>query len=503
MVLRALNELQIAPTERLKLVGRMTADGLKRLYDLQHDDGGWGWWPADQDHPFMTAYAVDALLEAQHANQRVDVYRLQKGVGATAKLYAKYPRAVPELKAYMAYTLSQAGAAGVRLDAEDGATFDAKAAVDELWSKRTSMTSYAKALLLLTLNVTKDTRADTLARELAGGAQTRGELSWWTSDNDPLLDDWEDTSVEATAMAVKALAPHMATDPLIERAARWLLVNRNGGYYWSSTKQTAFALMGLLEHLRARQEKPTTTVVDVEVNGVKAGSHTFTPEQWTQPNPITLSAPGQAGANRVRLTVRSGGAIYWTATARYYDNSDSLAQTGTHRLALSRKYFTLSPVQRNGRIVYHEEPFTGSAKPGDLLLVRLVAAGSKEWRYLMIEDPLPAGVEAVRDPDIYELERRPTWWYGSKREYRDTRIVQFQNEFSDGRYEYTYLLKVVTPGNFRAMPAQIAPMYVPDVFATTGVQAVEVGAAETGTREQARGASQPNDSQAAGKGGAQ
>jgi uncharacterized protein YfaS (alpha-2-macroglobulin family) len=480
MVLRTLNELKIAPTERLRVLDRMTADGLKRLYDLQHDDGGWGWWPADQDHPFMTAYAVGALLEAQRANLRVDVYRLQKGVASAAKLYAKYPRAVPELKAYVTYTLTQAIAQNVRPDSgDDGAKFDEKAAVEELWSKRSSMSAYGRALLLLTLNITKDARGDTLAKELAGEAQTRGDLSWWTSADDPLLDQWEDTSVEATAMAVKALAPHMAADPLMERAARWLLVNRNGGYFWSSTKQTAFALMGLLEHLRARQEKPTTTVVDVEVNGVKVGSHTFTPESWTQANPITLSAPGQSGANKVRLIVRSGGAVYWTATARYYDNRETLEQTGTHRLALSRKYFTLSPVTqqlRDGktRIVYREAPFSGTAKPGDLLLVRLVAAGSKDWRYLMIEDPLPAGVEAVRDPDIYDLEHRPTWWYGSKREYRDTRVVQFQNEFTDGRYEYTYLLKVVTPGSFRAMPAQVAPMYVPDVFATTGVQTVEV-----------------------------
>jgi uncharacterized protein YfaS (alpha-2-macroglobulin family) len=494
MVLRALNDLKIAPTERLRVLDRMTSDGLKRLYDLQHDDGGWGWWPADQDHPFMTAYAVGALLEAQRANLKVDVYRLQKGVGAAAKLYAKYPRAVPELKAYMAYTLSQAIAQGVKPESGDdgsggagagagaGAAFDGKAAVEELWAKRGSLTAYGKALLLLTLDVTKDARGDGLAKELAGGAQTRGDLSWWTSDNDPLLDDWEDTSVEATAMAVKALAPHMATDPLIERAARWLLVNRSGGYYWASTKQTAFALMGLLEHLRARHETPATTVVDVEINGAKVGSHTFTPESWTQANPITLTAPGQPGANHVRLVVRSGGAVYWTATARYYDNRDALEQTGTHRLALSRAYYTLSPkTLPNGKIVYHEEPFTGNARPGDLLLVRLVAAGSKEWRYLLLEDPLPAGVEAVRDPDIYTLEHRPTWWYGSKREYRDTRIVQFQNEFSEGRYEYTYLLKVVTPGSFRAMPAQIAPMYVPDVFATTGVQTLEVMPAPTDT----------------------
>jgi uncharacterized protein YfaS (alpha-2-macroglobulin family) len=392
---------------------------------------------------------------------------------------------------------------------DDGAKFDDKAAVEELWSKRASMTSYGRALLLLTLDITKDARADTLAKELAGEAQTRGELSWWTSEDDPLLDQWEDTSVEATAMAVKALAPHMASDPLIERAARWLLVNRNGGYFWSSTKQTAFALMGLLEHLRARQEKPTTTVVDVEVNGAKVGSHTFTPESWTQANPITLSAPGQTGANKVRLIVRSGGTVYWSATVRYYDNRESLEQTGTHRLALSRKYFTLSPVtqqQRNGqtRIVYRESPFNGTAKPGDLLLVRLVAAGSKDWRYLMIEDPLPAGVEAVRDPDIYELERRPTWWYGSKREYRDTRVVQFQNEFTDGRYEYTYLLKVVTPGSFRAMPAQVAPMYVPDAFATTGVQAVEVTSSPSDTAPAAGPAAGPAQGPAAAaKGGVQ
>jgi hypothetical protein len=106
--------------------------------------------------------------------------------------------------------------------------------------------------------------------------------------------------------------------------------------------------------------------------------------------------------------------------------------------------------------------------------VRLVAAGSKDWRYIMLEDPLPAGAEAVRDPDLYELEKRPDWWYGSQREYRDNRIVQFQTDFDRGRYEYTYILKIVTPGRFRAMPAQMTAMYVPDAFATTGAQTVDV-----------------------------
>ena len=106
------------------------------------------------------------------------------------------------------------------------------------------------------------------------------------------------------------------------------------------------------------------------------------------------------------------------------------SRPGRAQLALSRQYFTLTPVTKNGRIVYREQPFSGTLQPGDLLLVRLVAAGSKDWRYLMLEDPLPAGTEAVHDPDLYELERPPDWWYGSQREYRDNRIVQFQSDFS-------------------------------------------------------------------------
>ena len=86
-----------------------------------------------------------------------------------------------------------------------------------------------------------------------------------------------DTSVEATAFALLALAPRMPNDPLLERAVRWLMANRNGGCYWTSTKQTALALVGMLEYLRARGEKPATVTVDVEVNGTQVGTHTFTP----------------------------------------------------------------------------------------------------------------------------------------------------------------------------------------------------------------------------------
>jgi uncharacterized protein YfaS (alpha-2-macroglobulin family) len=490
-VVRTLDELKIAPTERVRLVNRMTADGIKRLVDLQHDDGGFGWWKTDENHPFMTAYALWALAEAAQAGQPPDGSRLANAATATAGLYSKYPRAVPTLKLWMLYALARASSGGVAVNIENGPV-DLRRSIEEMWAARGNLTPYGQALLVLTLDTVKDARAAEAAKALAGSAVTKGTLSFWTSENDPLLDDWMDTGVEATAFAVRALAPHLPNDPLLERAVRWLMANRSNGIYWTSTKQTAFALLGILDYLRARRETPTNVAVDVEVNGQLVGQQAFTSADWTRPNPIVVRAPGKAGANRVVLRTRVPGAIYWTATARYYDNRESLEQSGSRTLAVSRKYFLLSPVQKEGRIVYREAPFGGTVQPGDLLLVRITAAGSKDWRYLMLDDPLPAGMEAVQDADAYELERPPRWWYGSKREYRDARVVQFQSDFSAGRYEYVYLLKATTPGRFRAMPARLAPMYSPGVAATSAPQLVDVGSPASGTRTRLARPDQPS-----------
>jgi uncharacterized protein YfaS (alpha-2-macroglobulin family) len=134
--------------------------------------------------------------------------------------------------------------------------------------------------------------------------------------------------------------------------------------------------------------------------------------------------------------------------------------------------------------VYRETPFTGTAKPGDVLTVRLTVAGSPEWRYLALEDPLPAGVEAIQDTTAYPLEREAaeSWWYGSRVEYRDARTVFFQETFDRGRYEYSYLVKVTAPGQFRAVPAQISPMYVPGVHASSEPQAFTIAVPSGGGR---------------------
>jgi uncharacterized protein YfaS (alpha-2-macroglobulin family) len=462
LVTSTMAQLKLLPTERLSLLDRQVAAGLRRLADLQHDDGGWGWWKTDENHPFMSAYALFGLAEAGRAGYQIDQHRLVNGASALARLYAEYPRAEPDLKAYIAYVLQRVDPEG-----QNTGEYTHARAADELWSARSRMTSYGRALLLQLLDELKDQRGNELAPLLVGEAQTRGELSWWSSDRDPLLFESVDTSVEATALVLQALARRDPNNALLDRAVRWLMLNRRGGYWWN-TKQTAFALYGLLEVLRARNETPQAFTVDVYVNGAAAGSHSFTPESMTAPDPVVFTVAAREGANSIRLVKKGGGTLYWSARGAYYDSQGAQARTGTRQLAITRKYARVVPAKQRDRIVYQEQPFDGRVNPGDVLSVRITIAGSNDWRYLIVEDPLPAGVEAIQDTTAYAMERqdRWRWWWGSQTEYRDNRTVFFQEDFN-GRAEYVYLVKAISSGEFRAVPAQVAPMYVPDVNASS------------------------------------
>lgn len=494
-VLRALERLGTVPAGRLAHVDGMAAQGLRRLLDLQHADGGWGWWKTDRNHPFITAYALYGLLESQRLGLAVERTRITRAVNATARLYAQYPRAIADLRAYLAYVLALASSRGFAPGLNTG--WNQRRVLDALERDASRLSPYGLALLVLALDAAGDGRADALAGALAARAETRGDLAWWPLPLDPLLgfpDDYLDdegfeelapyfdATADATAAAVQALAARRPGDPLVERAVRWLLANRQTGLYWGTTKTTAMALYALLAVMEARREVPTTFTVDVMVGGTLAGSHTFTPEAWTRADPVVFSVPARPGANEVVVTAREPGPLYWSATARYLDTRQPIEVAGSRRLALSRRYFALAPVRQGDRMVYRETPFTGRAAPGDILLVRLAAAGSRDWRYLVIDDPIPAGTEVIAIPWDYPLERKAQWWSGSHREYRDSRVVVFQDRFDQGLYEFQYLLRVVTPGVFTALPAQIAPMYVPGVSASTGTETVIIAEPAGGSR---------------------
>ncbi len=437
--------------------------GMQRLYDFQHDDGGWGWWKEDQSDYFMTAYVVAGLSQARDAGQRVELDRIRNGVRWLSN-QKRSANTAPDRHAYAAYAVSLAGQPN-------------KGLADSLHADRAGLNPSSLAMLGLALDRAKDPRAAEIAELVEKAAKTNEAEAWWPVERDYCLDIFEDASPEATAFAVKLLSSQRPNSPLLPKAAFWLVNHRRGGYYWNSTKQTAMVIHGLTDYMKVSGELKPNVAFLVYVNDRQVLSRKFSADDPLAPATIRLSG-GElaAGRNKVRI-VRSGeGRVYWSANAHYYSTSSKLAEQGKSPLSIDRNYFRMVSTRNGDKIVYDLQPFDGNAKQGDLIAVKLDVIGN-DGRYLLVEDPIPAGTEIVPRDDLYEFRSKPDWWayWFTRREYRDDRAAFFHSYLRTGSVTDYYLLRVVNPGKFRVSPARVEPMYQPQFFATSNGADWEVG----------------------------
>ncbi len=140
------------------------------------------------------------------------------------------------------------------------------------------------------------------------------------------------------------------------------------------------------------------------------------------PATITLAEAQLApGTNQVRQVKSGAGRLYWSARGEYYSSQPNAVNTGTFQLSTVREYYKLTPQQNGDKVVYHLDKLSGPVQVGDTLAVRITVGGS-DWRYLMIEDPIPSGTESIARDDLYQLDEQPPWW--STRWRRSSRIAR-------------------------------------------------------------------------------
>ena len=463
VVTQAVNELGLKVSLDTAAVQQKIRAGIDRLNNFQHEDGGWGWWETDDSHPFMTAYVVAGLAQAKAAGVQVDAERIEKGAKWIGKAFAADPKLAFDLRAYMQYALVVAG------------TPDA-AALGQVFEQRAKLSPYGLAIFGLALELVKDARAGEIAAALEQNVQQDAEQAWWTASRDQMLDFSEDATPEATAYAVKFLSHQRPDSALLPKAALWLMNHRNEGYWWSSTKQTAMVIYGLTDYLKATGELNPNLLATVLVNDVPVLTKKLDQATALGVPELTLDESRlQPGVNHIRVQTTGQGRLYYSTRVEYYSAEDKFQKTGSTSLNILREYFKLAPAKDGGKIVYDLVPVTGPVSSGDTLAVRLTVTGS-EWKYMMVEDPIPSGTEFIERDSGYELRSRPPWWqyYFTRRELHDDRMAIFQTYFPQGQQQYFYLLKVVNPGAFQVSPARVQPMYNSGVMATTEARRLEV-----------------------------
>ncbi|MDX6692777.1 MAG: alpha-2-macroglobulin [Blastocatellia bacterium] len=454
--------LQAVPAAKIRATNDLDEKvkrGLDRLYSFQHEDGGWGWWKSDATDAFMTAYVVDGLTLAARAGYAVDEERLAAARERLKTMLddnSNQPDA--ETRAYMSYALIQSGDTEAKY-------------IEDFYANRNTLQSYGRALLALALKERGDGRANEVAAEIAAAASVNEFEAHWETRFKTHYGYEQAMDIEATAFSLKALAQITPQSELTAKAARWLVGNRRHGYYWLSTRETAFAIYGLTEYLKVSRELDPDYMLEVYVNDEQVISRRVTAEDAQSAQTFIIERKGRAvgAASRVRVVKRGRGALYLSTTLEYFTGDEEVAAQGSPALKLTREYLRLFVTETDdGKPSWRLEPLAGDVRSGDLIVSRLRLAGARA-QYLMIEDPIPAGCVQVTSVSGLSFNfGTANWsdWY-SAREFRDARTVFFMDNF-DGDAMFQYAMRVETPGVFRVAPARVELMYQPTVQANTG-----------------------------------
>ena len=505
----------------LAKLDEMVKDGLERLYDFQHEDGGWAWWKeGDSDH-FMSAYVLWGLSLARDGGIDVREGVLERAAHWLAREIVERENQA-DLQCWMLHALATYGRTS-----GDEARFVERAFAN-LWTGREQLNAYSRALLALSAHALgKQDEARILAENLLNGAivdatpdvsivqvgAQRSEpyvlrTAHWGQDG--IWRRWSEGSVEATAFALRAL---VAIDPeheLVEPVMNWLVKNRRGAQ-WSNTRDTAITVLALNDYLRASKELGSAVEFELAVNGTKvAGERLEKDELLRAPSVFAVDrALLKDGANEIRLTRKAGdGPLYFAARARFFSLEEPIPSRGSE-VFVRREYWKLvgRPTLLEGT-VFDRVPLAdqGSITSGERVEVVLTLEAKNDLEYLVLEDMKPAGLEAVqvrsgepiaaRELQRSETERRfgaagdasagqdaraggargsrlvPEDGPGhtgrsrsAHQELRDRHVAFFLDKLPQGVWEIRYELRAETPGSFHALPLLAHAMYVPEIRA--------------------------------------
>ncbi|MEZ4642115.1 MAG: Ig-like domain-containing protein [Chloroflexota bacterium] len=433
---------------------------LQKLYSRQRSDGGWPWWDGRESNTLVTAYVVQALLEARDAGYDVRAQVLNSGIRylqtnlpTVDSLNGRYKF---NRQAYLVYVLARAG--------EPNA-----AEMDQLYSNREGLDLFARGYLAQAIYLmdSGDPRLETLAADFITTAIFSASGVHWEEASRDYWNWGSDT--RTTAIILDTMIKLQPDSPLVANAVRWLMDNRVNGR-WATTQETAWTLISLIDWIVVSDELQPDYQYEVAFNGTLLTTADVTAA--TVRDTVTLQQDITTllttDLNRLAMGRTDGpGNLYYTAHMNIYLPVEELRPLDKG-IILSRSYY--DPNDRT-------TPIT-EAELGDTFLARLTIVVPNTLHYALIEDFLPAGLEAVDTslltsqqegaPERYEADEFWTrgygWWYFDHVELRDEKVVISANYLPAGTYEYVYLVRASTLGEFRTIPPTGQEFYFPEVY---------------------------------------
>jgi len=460
---RALTLLGIEDAELEEKLSLLVPAGLAELEERQNGDGGWGWWRSERSNPHLTAYATFALLRLVEIGFEVESLVLERALDFLEDELVPARDLTSEWdanrNAWIVYVLSL------------GRTSAASEYTADLFEHRDRLGHYGAAYLALALAEIggHEQTLDALVSDLVNNAILSASGAHW---EESAVDWWAmNTDTRSTAIILDTLVRIDPENALIPNVVRWLMVARRAGI-WETTQETAWALIALTDWMVVTQELRGAYETRVGLNDEPLFQDVVTPETVREPRNIAIAGADLAARETHTLSIARGpgeGILYYSAHLSVglpVEDVDALDRG----IYVYRQYVSASdPSEERTAIAV-----------GETVEVRLTIIAPNDLYYVVVEDPIPAGCEAV-DPSLATtslLEPEPglrrdnddPWWHWwwwrwySRSEFRDEKVVLFADSLPAGTYTFTYTLRGLTPGAYRVLPTQAYEFYFPEVF---------------------------------------
>jgi uncharacterized protein YfaS (alpha-2-macroglobulin family) len=372
----------------------------------------------------------------------------------------------------------------------------------KLFERRKELPLFAKALLLHAIAGSKGqkTLADALVPELENALRIENDAAFAGENTGDEYAVLMDSQARTSALVLRALLRVKPDHPLAAELARGILIQRVDGS-WRSTQETAYALLALDDYRKA-QEK---AVPDFQVKALLGQQSVLDAEfrDRSLSAAQTRVAIGKVLGSKDGTLVfekRGSGTLFYQARLRYARRTlptDTLDQG----FFVQKGLRSVSPEGLTQALASIADTTAPRFRGGDLVIADLVIVTPSPRDFVVVDDPLPAGFEAVDghlattsgaldvgesngsgscadcDPEEArdELAAGRTFFEGySQRELRDDRVLFFVDHMAAGMYHYRYLARATTLGKFVLPSTRVEEMYTPETFGRNGASQVNV-----------------------------
>lgn len=521
---------KLAEQQEFRLPATLPLDidaALGQIAKRQRPDGSFGYWDDDRSsHPWLTGYVVLALERASQAGYFVPKRMRDQAV---RNLTAQIDRFVSSESAAASEgdspadtdapeqgdqfrPLFETPASASRSSAEKARFAGAEAVfiadvlsrlgqldrsrVHQLLTIKDTLSLSAKIQLLATMARLHLPRpqldsllAEVLKEVTVGPAEARVETS------DLSLATLLESPARSTALLLDAVLAIDSKHPLAAKLARGLVQLRTGPGY-RNTQENAWALLALEQYRRLQEPIAPHFGTQVFLGDSLAGEASF---NGTSAHSETISIAADTlmaqTPGSVSLRVSGQGTAHYSMLLR-------LAKDGASTQAIDEGFSIEKHVRgiEPGLLKQLEKIIPDSSESrvelGRLVLVDLLLETPQVRHQVVLDDPLPAGLEPVEfgfatsaqslasaEQAVAALPKpgsaRARYGLTSltgrvHREMHDDHVLHFIDQLEPGIHHFRYLARATSAGQFVTPPTRAACMYDTEVFGQTSSSLLEV-----------------------------